>query len=221
MRTTKKSKLSKARQTLAVEYMPLVKMLARYFVSQRPVWQRRAMIPDLEGEGYLALSKAAVTYDKKKLPYPKAYFARAILNAMCKFVRKITRTPGDRVPISSAESMLPVEEELDHLRLAIEDLDPEDQDFACKRFIDNMTLRQLSEESESAMRIIAMRNRRLMKELAAKLDIQLSPSDNNDASPSRDKDRTNPFASQVFVSRRNVDADEFSPKSNPRRPSGE
>ena len=104
MPTKKKSKLSKSRQSLAIDYMPLVRMLARYFVAQRPAWQKAAMLPDLEGEGYLALSKAAQTYDKKKLPYPKAYFARAILNAMCKFMKKATRTPGEKVTLAQAEA---------------------------------------------------------------------------------------------------------------------
>ena len=175
MRTKKKSKLSKSRQNLAIEYMPLVKMLARYFVAQRPSWQKSVMLPDLEGEGYLALSKAAQTYDKKKLPYPKAYFARAILNAMCKFMKKITRTPGEKVTLAQAEAALPIEDQLDHLRLAIHQLNPADQEFAYQRFVENLTLRKLCEVNDVAMRIVSMKNRRLVKEIAELLEIQLSP----------------------------------------------
>ena len=174
MRTKKKSKLSKSRQSLAIEYMPLVKMLARYFVAQRPSWQKSVMLPDLEGEGYLALSKAAQTYDKKKLPYPKAYFARAILNSMCKFMKKTTRTPGDKVTLAQAEAALPVEDQLDHLRLAINQLNPADQEFAYQRFVENLTLRKLCEVNDVAMRRVSMKNRRLVKEIAALLEIQLS-----------------------------------------------
>ena len=171
---SKKSKLSKRRQDLAVEYMPLVRMLARYFSAGRPVWQRHNLLPDLEGEGYLALSKAAVTYDRKRLPYPKAYFARAILNAMCKHVRKVTRTPGDEVTMAEAEQTAPHVEEIDHLRLAIEGLDEEDQEFAVKRFLEDKTLRSLAEDGEVSLRIVSMRNRRLVAQLSRALGIRLS-----------------------------------------------
>lgn len=171
--TKKKSRLSKARQKLAIEYMPLVKVLARYFSASRPDWQRASMMPDLEGEGYLALAKAAVTYDKSRLPYPKAYFARAILNAMCKHVRKITRTPGERVDMDQAEAERYQTEELDHLRLAIADLDPADQEFAVMRFLQSKTLRALSEECDTPLRIVSLRNRRLVGELSRALGIHL------------------------------------------------
>jgi DNA-directed RNA polymerase specialized sigma24 family protein len=194
MPTKKKSKLSKSRQSLAIDYMPLVRMLARYFVAQRPAWQKAAMLPDLEGEGYLALSKAAQTYDKKKLPYPKAYFARAILNAMCKFMKKVTRTPGEKITLAQAEAARPVEDELDHLRLAIDQLNPADQEFAYQRFVESLTLRKLCEVNDTAMRIVSMKNRRLVKEIAALLEIQATscrgqshcPCGNNQLTPSED-----------------------------------
>lgn len=171
----KKSKLSKARQNLATEYMPLVRMLARYFCSCRPAWQRGNLMPDLEGEGYLALSKAAITYDKKRLPYPKAYFARAVLNAMLKHVKKVTRTPGEeQVTIADAEMNRPHHDELDHLRLAIEDLDPADREFAVNRFLKNKTLRTLAEENDCPVRLVSLRNRRLVNELSHALGIRLS-----------------------------------------------
>lgn len=220
MPTKKKSKLSKARQKLAVEYMPLVRMLSRYFVSQRPGWQRSAMIPDLESEGYLALSKAAITYDKKKLPYPKAYFARAVLNAMCKFMRKITRSPGERVAMSEAEHQLRTEDELDHLRLAIEGLDEADQEFAAQRFIENMTLRQLSEENDSAMRIVTMKNRRLMKELAEKLDIRLPMPGKDSCNRWASTCPKNSSGSQACESLPGKACSQFSSKTNPGRPAG-
>lgn len=221
MPTKKKSKLSKARQKLAVEYMPLVRMLSRYFVAQRPGWQKSAMIPDLEGEGYLALSKASITYDKKKLPYPKAYFARAVLNAMCKFMRKATRTPGERVGMTEAENHLKVDDELDHLRLAIESLDESDQEFAVQRFIDSMTLRQLSEVNDSAMRIVTMKNRRLMKELAESLDIHLPLLGKDSGTRGGGNDPKNSFGSQACVSLPGKECSRFSSKTNPGRPAGQ
>lgn len=170
----KKSKLSSSRQKLAIEYMPLVRMLARYFCSCRPAWQRGNLMPDLEGEGYLALSKAAITYDKKRLPYPKAYFARAVLNAMLKHVRKATRTPGEQVTIADAERDRPHHDELDHLRLAIEDLDPADREFAINRFLQSKTLRTLAEENDCPVRLVSLRNRRLVNEISRALGIRLS-----------------------------------------------
>lgn len=170
----KKSKLSNARQKLAIEYMPLVRVLARYFCSCRPAWQRENMLPDLEGEGYLALSKAAITYDKKRLPYPKAYFARAVLNAMLKHVKRSTRTPGEQVTIAEAELDKPHHDELEHLRLAIEDLDPADREFAISRFLQSKTLRTLAEETDCPVRLVSLRNRRLVTALSHALGIRLS-----------------------------------------------
>jgi len=198
MPTKKKSKLSKSRQTLAIDYMPLVRMLARYFVAQRPAWQKAAMLPDLEGEGYLALSKAAQTYDKKKLPYPKAYFARAILNAMCKFMKKATRTPGEKVTLAQAEASQPVEDELDHLMLAINQLNPSDQEFAYQRFVENLTLRKICEINDTAMRIVSMKNRRLVKEIAGLLEIHLSPPCKDHTHQACDKSQKTSVDTQAF-----------------------
>lgn len=174
---SKRSRLSKRRQELATEYMPLVKMLARYFSAGRPAWQRNNLLPDLEGEGYLALSKAAVTYDRGRLPYPKAYFARAILNAMCKHVRRVTRQPGEEVTMAEAETISPHHDELDHIRLAIESLDERDQDFAVKRFLEDKTLRSLAESESVSLRIASMRNRRLVSQLSRALGIRLGGRD--------------------------------------------
>lgn len=214
----KKSRLSKARQKLAIEYMPLVKMLARYFVSQREHWQRKNFLPELEGEGYLALSKAAVTYDKKRLPYPKAYFARAILNSMLKFMKKNTKFCGVRIPLVSIEGRLPVYDEIDHLKMAIESLDEEDQEFAVERFMNDKTLRSLSEDNDLPMRIVVMRNRRLMKTLCHKLGIRLS-------NPGEDAGRLggcsnpqHPSDKQASSSFPNAVASVSDPKSNPRCP---
>ena len=76
-------------------------MLAKFFLQNRPIWQRGVLRDDLEGEGMLALAKASRTYDPKRLPYPKAYFARAILNSMLKYIKKATRQPREnRVTLS-------------------------------------------------------------------------------------------------------------------------
>ena len=98
-----RSKLSKKQQLLVIEYAGMVTMVARCFVKNRPPWQRATLCPELEGEGYLALCRAARTYQPARLPYPKAYFARAILNAMLKSIRRLTRTPGERVGMELAE----------------------------------------------------------------------------------------------------------------------
>ena len=214
----KKSRLSKARQRLAIEYMPLVKMLARYFVSQREHWQRKNFLPELEGEGFLALSKAAVTYDKKRLPYPKAYFARAILNSMLKFMKKNTKLSGSRMPLVTIEGIVPVYDEVDHLRLAIESLDEEDQEFAIERFIEDKTLRALSEDNDLPMRIIVMKNRRLMKTLCHKLGIQISNPGEDVARPAGYSNPRNPSDKRASSSFPNAVASVSDPKSNPRCP---
>lgn len=177
-RTTLRSRLSKTKQKLVIEYLNLVHVLARYFVQNRPVWQRGVYVDDLEGEGFLALTKAARTYDPKRLPYPKAYFARAILNGMLKFIKKATRTPREnRVSLQEAAEQMPEYDELDHLRLAIESLPGEDQELAVDRFINGQTLRTLAEGHQIPIRMASMRAARCAKNLSASLDIRLSPRD--------------------------------------------
>lgn len=171
----KRSRLSKYRQSLVVEYMPLARMLARFFVQNRPPWQRSVLIPDLESEGFLALSKAARTYDKTKLPYPKAYFARAVLNAMYKWIRKATRQPADwRITLEEAAHLLPVIESPDYLRLAIDDLG-EDAELASDRFRRGMTLRAIAECHSLSLRTASLRSRQIATRIAAALDIRLQP----------------------------------------------
>lgn len=174
----KRSKLSKTRQLLAAEYFPLAKILARYFVQSRPAWQRGLFVDDLEAEGLLALSKAARTYDKTKLPYPKAYFARAMLNGMLKWIKKETRQPAEnKLTLEEAADLKPMYDELDHVRLAIEDLPDEDQELAWDRFIQGSTLRKLAEDHQIPLRIASLRSQKLSKMIAGSLDIRLQPRD--------------------------------------------
>jgi len=173
---SKRSKLSKTKQRLVTEYIDLVHMLARYFVQNRPQWQRSMYVEDLEGEGFLALSKAARTYDPNRLPYPKAYFARAILNGMLKWIKKATRTPREnRIALADAADRMPEYDELDHLRLAIESLPADDREMAANRFIHGMTLRSLSEEHQIPIRVASMSAQRLAKAVSQSLDIRLAP----------------------------------------------
>jgi len=145
----KRYKLSKYRQKLAAEYVDLAKMLARFFVQNRPGWQKQILIPDLEGEGFLALTKADRTYDKTKLPYPKAYFARAIMNAMYKSIRKVNRQPGTwKISLQEAADLLPIIESPDYLNLAIDDLPEDEQDLARDRFQGGQTLRTIAESHQ-------------------------------------------------------------------------
>jgi RNA polymerase sigma factor (sigma-70 family) len=174
----KRSKLSKTRQNLAAEYFPLAKILARYFVQSRPAWQRGLFVDDLEAEGLLALTKAARTYDKTKLPYPKAYFARAMLNGMLKWIKKETRQPAEnKLTLEEAADLKPKFDELDHVRLAIEELDDEDQELAWDRFMRGSTLRKLAEDHQIPLRIASLRSQRLSKRIAESLDIRLQPRD--------------------------------------------
>ena len=142
-----RSKLSKKRQNYVVEYMPLASMLAKFFVQTRPSWQRGVLFPDLQSEGFLALTKAARTYDQSRLPYPKAYFARAIMNAMYKWIKRATRQPCEwKLSLMEAEQLMPVMEHPDYLRLAIDDLPEEEKELAQSRFEDSLTLRKIAEE---------------------------------------------------------------------------
>lgn len=193
---TKRSKLSKAKQRLVTEYHPLVSILSRYFLQNRPGWQRSLYQPDLEGDGYLALCKAARTYDRAKLPYPKAYFARAILNAMLKSIRKMTRTPREnKVSLAEAADKMPQYDEVDHLRLAIESLPEEDRKMATERFVDGATLRTLAEGNDIPVRIASLAARRLQRELSRSLDIRLSPHSPESTPQTASSSRENPRAS--------------------------
>lgn len=167
-------RLTKKRQNLALEYQGLVVLLAGYFLKHRPDWQRANLRGDLEGEGYLALCKAARTYDPTRLPYPKAYFARAVLNAMYKYITRRCREPsGERIPMHVVEDSVGVEDELDHLRLAIEMLPERHQDFAADRFQNCMTIRGLASEHDIPLKRSSARARNLAAEIARLLDIQL------------------------------------------------
>ena len=196
MNMQKRSRLSKKRQELAAEYVPLAKMLARFFVQNRAPWQKSVLLPDLEGEGFLALTKAARTYDKKRLPYPKAYFARAIMNAMYKSIKKVTRQPGEwKISLQEAEDMLPLLENPDYLGMAIQDLPEDDQQLAADRFQEGQTLRTIAEGHDISLRAASVRSRELARNLAAALDIRLSPHAQGSRHRSGDSTRTNPSSS--------------------------
>lgn len=168
----RKSKLSKRQQSLVTEWMHVVQVAARHFVQCRPSWQKSVFVEDLEGEGYLALVKAARTYDPKRLPYPKAYFVRAALNAMLKHIKRVTRSPGERVAIEEAEELSPGHDHLDHLRMAIEALPEADREMAIQRFVNGSTIKELAAEGGLTMRLASLRARRLAKILAGSLGIQ-------------------------------------------------
>ena len=193
MSMQKKLKLSKKRQALAAEYVGLASMLARFFLQNRPGWQKSVLLPDLEGEGFLALTKAARTYDQSRLPYPKAYFARAIMNAMYKHIRKATRQPAEwKVSLQEAEELLPILENPNYLRLAIQDLPDEHQQLAADRFESGHTLRTIAEDHDISLRLASVRSRALAKTLAAALDIRLAPPGKDTGCHSHDSTRLNP-----------------------------
>lgn len=173
---TRPKKLNKRQRALTEEYYSLVPLLGGYFLQHRPPWQRASLRPDLEGEGFLALTKAARTYDPKRLPYPRAYFARAILNGMLKWIKRATRTPREnRMPLSFADDHVSYEDQIDHLRLAIEALPAEDWEFAVARFQEGATLRALSAEHQLGIKQTSARAHGLAAELAAALGIHLPP----------------------------------------------
>lgn len=168
-------KLSKKRQALAAEYVPLARMLAKFFVQNRPHWQRKVYVEDLEGEGFLALTKAARTYDPARLPYPKAYFARAIMNSMYKAIKRATRQPAEwKISLQEAADLLPVVENPDWLGMAISDLG-QDADLARDRFQNGHTLRAIAEHHQLSLRAASVHSRSLARTLAAALDIRLPP----------------------------------------------
>jgi len=173
-------------------------MLARYFVQSRQHWQKTVLIEDLEGEGFLALAKAARTYDKTRLPYPKAYFARAILNGMLKYIKKATRQPGiEKISLQEAADLVPEFDQIDHLRLAIEDLSAEDRELATDRFVRGQTLRTIAEGHQIPIRIASLRAARLAKIVSQSLDIRLSPHAPDSRHLRSGSNRKNPSAEQA------------------------
>jgi RNA polymerase sigma factor (sigma-70 family) len=169
-----RSKLSKKQQALAAEWAWLATMLAKFFVQTRPKWQRSVLFPDLEGEGMIAITRAARTYDPKRLPYPKAYFVRAIMNAQNKWIKKADRKPADwLVSMQEAEEATVRIEHPDYLTLAIEDLPEEDRAIAEDRFLRGQTLRSISEGHDLSLRAASLRARTLARHIARGLDIQL------------------------------------------------
>lgn len=193
----KRLRLSKYRQGLVTSHQDLVQVLAKYFLQNRPHWQRSVYIADLEGEGYLALCKAARTYDKTRLPYPKAYFARAILNSMLKHIKRATRQPGmTKISLQEAADLAPEFDHIDHLRLAIDELTADDRAVATDRFVRGSTLRTLAEDHQIPLRVASLRASRLAKQLAESLDIRLQPHGRATAHRPGDTSRGNPSSSQ-------------------------
>lgn len=193
MTMTKRLRLSKKRQALAAEYFQLVRVLALYFVRSRAQWQRSVLVDDLEGEGFLALTKAARTYDPARLPYPKAYFARAILNSMLKYIKRATRQPGlTKISLAEAAELVPLFDFPDYLGMAIDDLPDEDQDIATDRFENCQTLRTIAGGHGISLRSASVRSRALAKSLAQALDIRLSPREPAAGCPAHGSSRLNP-----------------------------
>lgn len=198
MTMTKPLRLSKKRQTLVTEYVPLVGVLAKYFVQNRAHWQRSVLIDDLEGEGFLALTKAARTYDKTRLPYPKAYFARAILNSMLKYIKRAMRQPGmEKVSLAEAAELVPLFDDPDYLGMAIRDLPPSNQGLAEDRFQNGHTLRTIADGHQISLRLASVRSRELAKTLAEALDIRLSPRGEATPHPGHGSSRSSPSSSSA------------------------
>lgn len=198
----KRLRLSKHRQGLVAEYIPLARMLARFFVKSRPGWQKSSMVPELESEGFLALTKAARTYDKSKLPYPKAYFARACMNAMYKWIKKANRQPADwKISMEEASELLPVLESPDYLQMAIDDLGDE-AELATDRFQKGHTLRTIAADHGISLRLASVRSRALAARLSAALEIQLGPPAPSGRCPSQGSSRCNPSCGAACARRR-------------------
>lgn len=198
----KRLRLSKYRQDLVVEYVPLARMLARFFIKARPGWQKSALLPDLEAEGFLALTKAARTYDKKRLPYPKAYFARACMNAMYKWIKRANRQPADwKISLEEASDLLPVIESPDYLRMAIDDLG-DDKALAADRFEKGHTLRTIAGDHQISLRLASVRSRALAARLSQSLGIRLEPREPSDARPLRGSNRNSPSSASPSSRRR-------------------
>lgn len=195
---TKRLRLSKKRQALATEYFQLVKVLARYFVQSRAQWQRSVLVDDLEGEGFLALTKAARTYDPARLPYPKAYFARAILNSMLKHIKRATRQPGlEKISLAEAAELAPLFDLPDYLGMAIGDLPEGDQGLAVDRFERCQTLRTIAGGHGISLRSASVRSRALARTLAQALDIRLSPRGPAEGCPAYGSSRWSPSSDKA------------------------
>jgi hypothetical protein len=198
----KRLRLSKHRQDLVTEYVPLARMLARFFIKARPGWQKSALLPDLEAEGFLALTKAARTYDKKRLPYPKAYFARACMNAMYKWIKRVNRQPAEwKISLEEASDLLPVLESPDYLRMAIDDLG-EDKELAADRFQKGHTLRTIAGDHQISLRLASVRSRALAARLSESLGIRLEPRGPSDERPLRGTRRSSSSSSSPSERRR-------------------
>jgi hypothetical protein len=177
-------------------------MLARFFIKARPGWQKSALLPDLEAEGFLALTKAARTYDKKRLPYPKAYFARACMNAMYKWIKRVNRQPAEwKISLEEASDLLPVLESPDYLRMAIDDLG-EDKELAADRFQKGHTLRTIAGDHQISLRLASVRSRALAARLSESLGIRLEPRGPSDERPLRGTRRSSSSSSSPSERRR-------------------
>lgn len=151
----------------------MVRTSVRYFLKCRPKWQRDSWQPELEGVSYLALCRAAKTYDPARLPYPKRYFALAILNAMLKAVKQLARTPGEQVGLDVAQPEAREEDRLDHIGEAIAGLPARDRAMAKMRLLKKKRISDLAGRFKMDMRRASIAADRVARTVAGRLGIHV------------------------------------------------
>jgi len=169
-------RLTDSQRDLVTSHMDLVRNLTRYFLQHRQPWQRSVLSPDLEGEGYLSLCRAARTYDPNRLPYPRAYFIRAVLNGMYRWMKRSEKMPRDLiVSMQEAEILAPVLESPDYLKLCIEEMSDLDREIATDRFIGGMTFSGIAEKHSLSSKAASAIARDLAHRIAHALETHLPP----------------------------------------------
>lgn len=142
--------LTEEQQEIARRAMPLVKACMAAFRRAYPCLRKVAQCCDLEGAAYLAVSKAARTYNPEKAGL-SAYFSVAIRNAMLKEVQREMKTQAHsirRIPLEQIHQREPPKERQPAEALAaLLQLTEEERDWIERYVFDGTSFRAFGRES--------------------------------------------------------------------------
>jgi len=142
--------LTKEQQKVAEQALPLVKVCIASFSRAYPCLRKVAACCDLEGAAYLAVRRAAKTYNPDKAGI-SAYFSIAIRNAMLQEVQREMRTQAHsirRIPLEQVNAREPPKEGQPAVALAaLLELTEEERDWIERWVFDGTSFRAFGRES--------------------------------------------------------------------------
>lgn len=152
--------LTEQQRALAESAMPIVPKALAAFVRRYPTLRRRVSRIDATSVAYLAICRAATTYDPAQSK-PTTYFSTAIRNAVLKELDRESRArydAGERVPLELAEALaIPPQRLATRLQTAVSRLPSKSRKLVYARFYRGLSLREIGESGGCDPRTIKRR----------------------------------------------------------------